>query len=71
MNSYKHEQLLNEIFSNMSIYRDNFPSNLPIIEVLKSEVDVQQQAWTEDGIHVNSQFLDGLKCMAKIMKDSF
>ncbi len=34
--------------------------NLPIIEVLKSEVDVQQQAWTEDGIHVNSQFLDGL-----------
>ncbi len=34
--------------------------NLPIIEVLKSEVDVQQQAWTEDGLHVNSQFLDGL-----------
>jgi len=33
---------------------------LPIIEVLKSEVDVQQQAWTEDGIHVNSGFLDGL-----------
>lgn len=35
MNSYEHEQLLNEIFSNMSIYRDNFPSNLPIIEVIK------------------------------------
>ena len=34
--------------------------NLPIIEVLKSEVDVQQQPWTEDGIHVNSGFLDGL-----------
>lgn len=34
--------------------------NLPIIEVLKSDVDVQQQAWTEDGIHVNSEFLDGL-----------
>ena len=34
--------------------------NLPIIEVLKSEVDVQQQAWTEDGVHVNSGFLDGL-----------
>ncbi|MCI5522649.1 MAG: leucine--tRNA ligase, partial [Spirochaetia bacterium] len=34
--------------------------NLPIIEVLKSEVDVQTQAWTEDGIHVNSEFLDGL-----------
>ena len=34
--------------------------NLPIIEVLESEVDVQQEAWTEDGIHVNSSFLDGL-----------
>lgn len=34
--------------------------NLPIIEVLKSEVDVQKQAWTEDGIHVNSDFLNGL-----------
>lgn len=33
---------------------------LPIIEVLKSQVDVQTQAWTEDGIHVNSGFLDGL-----------
>lgn len=34
--------------------------DLPIVEVLKSEVDVQTQAWTEDGIHVNSGFLDGL-----------
>lgn len=34
--------------------------NLPIIEVLKSEVDVQNQPWTQDGIHVNSEFLDGL-----------
>lgn len=34
--------------------------NLPIIEVLKSEVNVQEQAWTKDGIHVNSEFLDGL-----------
>lgn len=34
--------------------------NLPIVEVLKSGVDVQEQAWTEDGIHVNSGFLDGL-----------
>lgn len=34
--------------------------NLPIIEVLKSEIDVQTQAWTEDGEHVNSDFLDGL-----------
>lgn len=33
---------------------------LPIIEVLKSDVDVQAQAWTQDGIHVNSGFLDGL-----------
>lgn len=33
---------------------------LPIVEVLKSEVDVQEQAWTEDGIHVNSGFIDGL-----------
>lgn len=33
---------------------------LPILEVLKSEVDVQTQAWTEDGSHVNSGFLDGL-----------
>lgn len=33
---------------------------LPIIEVLKSDVDVNLQAWTEDGIHVNSGFLDGL-----------
>ncbi|MDD2231984.1 MAG: leucine--tRNA ligase [Sphaerochaetaceae bacterium] len=33
---------------------------LPIIEVLKSEVDVQTKPWTEDGIHVNSGFLDGL-----------
>ena len=45
--------------------------NLPIIEVLKSEVDVQEQAWTEDGIHVNSEFLDGLNkadAIAKMLK---
>ena len=34
--------------------------NLPVIEVLKSDVDVQKQAWSQDGIHVNSEFLDGL-----------
>lgn len=34
--------------------------NLPIIEVLKSKVNVQEEAWIEDGIHVNSGFLDGL-----------
>ncbi|MDO5440436.1 MAG: leucine--tRNA ligase [Erysipelotrichaceae bacterium] len=33
---------------------------LEIIEVLKSKVDVQTKAWTEDGIHVNSGFVDGL-----------
>lgn len=34
--------------------------DLPIIEVLKGECDVQEKAWTEDGLHVNSGFLDGL-----------
>ena len=34
--------------------------NLPIIEVLKSKVDVQKEAWTEDGEHVNSEWLNGL-----------
>ena len=34
--------------------------NLPIIEVLKSKVDVQEEPWTEDGEHVNSDWLDGL-----------
>ncbi|MFA5447069.1 MAG: leucine--tRNA ligase [Sphaerochaeta sp.] len=33
---------------------------LPIVEVLKSEVDVQEEAWPFDGVHVNSEFLDGL-----------
>ena len=42
--------------------------NLPIIEVLKSEVDVQTQAWTQDGIHVNSGFLDGLNKKDAIAK---
>ncbi len=42
--------------------------DLPIIEVLKSEVDVQKQAWTEDGIHVNSQWLDGLNKQEAIDK---
>lgn len=42
--------------------------NLPIIEVLKSEVDVQAQAWTQDGIHVNSGFLDGLNKKDAIAK---
>ena len=42
--------------------------NLPIIEVLKSEVDVQTQAWTQDGIHVNSGFVDGLSKKDAIAK---
>ena len=42
--------------------------NLPIIEVLKSKVDVQEQAWTEDGEHVNSQWLDGLNKQDAIAK---
>lgn len=33
---------------------------LPIVEVLKGKVDVQKEAWTEDGVHVNSEWLDGL-----------
>jgi len=42
--------------------------NLPIVEVLKSEVDVNTQAWTEDGIHVNSDFLNGLDKEEAIQK---
>ena len=42
--------------------------NLPIIEVLKSEADVQKQAWTEDGVHVNSEFLNGLNKKDAIAK---
>ena len=37
--------------------------NLPIIQVLKSddpEFDLNKSAWTKDGDHINSQFLDGL-----------
>jgi leucyl-tRNA synthetase len=37
---------------------------LPIIEVVKSPVDVQQEAYTGDGPHVNSKFLDGLDIKA-------
>ncbi len=36
--------------------------NIPIVEVLKGdkEVDIQKEAMTADGIHINSEFLDGL-----------
>lgn len=42
--------------------------DLPIVEVLKSGVDVQKQPWTEDGIHVNSDFIDGLDKNSAIEK---
>ncbi|MCQ2398649.1 MAG: leucine--tRNA ligase, partial [Sphaerochaetaceae bacterium] len=41
---------------------------LPIIEVLKGKVNVQEEPWTEDGIHVNSGFLDGLNKAEAIEK---
>lgn len=34
--------------------------NLPIIEVLKGNVDVQEQVYEGDGPHVNSEFLNGM-----------
>ena len=34
--------------------------NIPIIEVLKSDVGVEEHAYTGDGIHINSEFLNGL-----------
>ncbi len=33
---------------------------LPIIQVLEGEVDINKEAWTKDGVHINSGFLDGL-----------
>ena len=42
--------------------------NLPIIEVLKGNGNVQGAAWTEDGTHVNSGFLDGLDKKSAIEK---
>lgn len=34
--------------------------NLPIVEVLKGNVDVQEQVYEGDGPHVNSEFLNGM-----------
>jgi leucyl-tRNA synthetase len=34
--------------------------NLPIIAVVKSDVDVQKEAYSGDGEHINSDFLNGL-----------
>ena len=33
--------------------------NLPIIQVLEGG-DIQKEAWTQDGVHINSSFLNGL-----------
>ena len=51
--------------------------NLPIIEVLKSKVNVQEEPWTEDGEHVNSEWLNGLnkkdaieKCLEYLEKNN-
>lgn len=45
--------------------------NLPIIPVLKGDVDVEKEAFVGDGEHINSEFLDGLNkedAIAKIVK---
>lgn len=61
MNSYKHEQLLNEIFSNLSIYRDNFPSNLPIIEVIKLIIEKSTSGYMLANTIVNKASLSNEK----------
>lgn len=33
--------------------------NLPIIQVLEGG-DIEKEAWTQDGVHINSEFLNGL-----------
>lgn len=57
MNSYEHEQLLNEIFSNMSKYRDNFPSTLPIIEVIKLIIEKSTSSYMLANTIVNKASL--------------
>jgi len=41
---------------------------IEIIEVLKSEVNVLEKCWEDDGIHVNSEFLNGLNKQEAIDK---
>ncbi len=41
---------------------------LPIVEVVHGGVNVQEEAWTGDGPHVNSSFLDGLNKADAIAK---
>lgn len=57
MNSYEHEQLLNEIFSNMSKYRDNFPNNLPVIEVIKLIIEKSTSSYMLANTIVNKASL--------------
>ena len=42
--------------------------HLPIVEVVHGGVNVQEEAWTGDGPHVNSSFLDGLNKADAIAK---
>ena len=42
--------------------------NLPIIPVLKSDFDVNEKPFTDDGVHINSLFLDGLNKQEAIDK---
>ena len=42
--------------------------NIPIIEVLKSDDGVKDHAYTGDGVHINSGFLDGLNKEEAIKK---
>ncbi len=45
--------------------------NLPIIPVLKSDFDVNEKPFTDDGVHINSLFLDGLNKQEAIDKIIF
>ncbi len=42
--------------------------DLPIIEVLKGDVDITKEAFVGDGVHINSGFLDGLNKQEAIDK---
>src|SRR5690606_23365002 len=42
--------------------------NLPIIEVVKGSKDIQQEPFTGDGEHINSDFLNGLNNDEAIQK---
>ncbi|MGF3196104.1 leucine--tRNA ligase [Facklamia sp. P13055] len=42
--------------------------DLPRYEVIKSEEGIQNEAYVEDGVHINSEFLDGLNIEAANQK---